>query len=151
MALDESVYQDGLCHDLPCKHEECWCKKVDTASKDYCPMSLWNKVEKPWGAYYDIYRSKTTVVKKIVINPGCRISYQKHEHRVEFWSIECGKGIMTLNNGTRSVWAGCQIYVDKHDLHRISNTGTEPLVFFEIQSGECSEDDIIRISDDYGR
>jgi mannose-6-phosphate isomerase-like protein (cupin superfamily) len=35
--------------------------------------------------------------------------------------------------------------------HRIANTGTDPLVIVELQMGECREDDIVRLADDYKR
>jgi len=36
--------------------------------------------------------------------------------------------------------------------HRIENTGSDDLIFVEVQHGEYfGEDDILRIEDDYGR
>ena len=36
-------------------------------------------------------------------------------------------------------------------IHRATAGGKEDLVFIETQIGECDEDDIIRLEDDYGR
>jgi len=33
----------------------------------------------------------------------------------------------------------------------VKNIGVEPLVIYETQVGQCEEDDIIRLSDKYGR
>ena len=42
--------------------------------------------------------------------------------------------------------------VDRGVMHRIANRTDEPLVLVEVQTGEeLSEDDIVRIEDDYGR
>ena len=50
-----------------------------------------------------------------------------------------------------SVKAGDNIDIDKYQTHRIENDETKDLVFIEVQLGQCNEDDIIRIEDDYGR
>jgi len=46
-------------------------------------------------------------------------------------------------------------HVDLHPLgavHRLENPGPDPLVLIEVQSGDyIGEDDIVRLSDDYGR
>ena len=42
-------------------------------------------------------------------------------------------------------------YPSKGSIHRATAGGTEDLVFIETQIGECDEDDIIRLEDDYGK
>lgn len=105
----------------------------------------------PWGEYFDYYRSETTVVKRLLIRPGQRFSYQYHNYRDEFWSIESGEGLLTLNNEVFKVGPRFSVKINKLDKHRLGNIGETDLVFFEIQSGKCSEEDIVRLSDDYGR
>ncbi len=46
---------------------------------------------------------------------------------------------------------GDTVSIRKLEVHRITNETDSPLIFVEVQSGECIEDDIIRIEDDYGR
>lgn len=108
-------------------------------------------VKKPWGYYEDIFRSKTTVIKKITVFPGHSLSYQKHLRRTEFWSVESGHGAIVLNDVVTDLQPGSHAFVPKLANHRLVNVGTEPLVVYEIQSGECDEEDIIRLSDEYGR
>lgn len=110
-----------------------------------------NKVSTPWGYYIDYHRSENTVVKEICINPGCRFSYQYHNRREEFWAIHQGTGQLCLDSEVRTVRPGDCVRVHKYAKHRLANIGEEPLIFFEIQSGICDEEDIVRISDDYGR
>lgn len=110
-----------------------------------------NKVVTLWGYYIDMHRSDNTVVKEICINPGHRFSYQYHSEREEFWAIHSGIGQLTLNGEVFTVKPGSSIDINKYDKHRLANIGDEPLIFFEIQSGKCSEEDIVRLSDDYGR
>jgi mannose-6-phosphate isomerase-like protein (cupin superfamily) len=44
------------------------------------------------------------------------------------------------------------VYIPKETLHRIECTGTDDVVFIEVQVGDyLEEDDIIRVEDDYGR
>ena len=50
-----------------------------------------------------------------------------------------------------TVEEGDTINIAKLEVHRITNETDNPLIFVEVQSGECIEDDIIRIEDDYGR
>jgi mannose-6-phosphate isomerase-like protein (cupin superfamily) len=48
--------------------------------------------------------------------------------------------------------AGQSIDIPRKALHRIENTGTEDLIFIEIQTGDYfGEDDIERLEDDFGR
>lgn len=108
-------------------------------------------VVKPWGQYWDLHRSQNTVLKRLVIYSGHRFSYQYHNNRTEFWSVEYGKGLLTLNGVAIPVGPGFSIKIDKYDKHRLANIGDTDLVFYEIQSGECSEEDIVRLSDDYAR
>ena len=51
-------------------------------------------------------------------------------------------------------WAveeGDTVNIGRLEVHRIANEADSPLIFVEVQSGECQENDIIRIEDDYGR
>ena len=46
---------------------------------------------------------------------------------------------------------GDTVNIGKLEVHRITNEADDPLIFVEVQTGECQESDIIRIEDDYGR
>lgn len=113
--------------------------------------SCLSPVEKPWGRYWDIYRSPTTVVKKLVIFKGHRFSYQYHNERDETWMITEGQGQLWLNDEIKVVEPGVNIFIKRGDKHRLANMGDSDLVFFEIQYGNCSEEDIVRLVDDYAR
>jgi mannose-6-phosphate isomerase-like protein (cupin superfamily) len=48
--------------------------------------------------------------------------------------------------------AGAAIDIPLGAAHRVTNPGTDELVFVEVQLGDYfGEDDIVRYSDDYGR
>jgi len=117
-------------------------------------MTLFNGdvlVSKPWGQYTDMYRSDNVVFKRIDISPGEEVSYQYHHGRDEFWYISSGHGVLTLDGEDFPVVAGDNFLIDKKTRHQIKNTGKFTLTFFEMQCGDCREDDIVRLSDKYGR
>ena len=111
-----------------------------------------DRVEKPWGFYEDIFRSDEVVFKRIVINPGEEISYQRHSERNEFWYVVEGTGRFRWNNVDKwKVRPGFTVEIRKNDAHQIINTGDADLVIYEMQYGKCKEDDIIRMEDKYER
>ena len=110
-------------------------------------------VSKPWGHYTDIYRrdDKKVVFKKIVVSVGEQLSDQYHKHRTEFWWITRGEGVITIDNFDLYVSEGDHVVIKPRERHMVKNIGTEPLELYEMQGGECDEDDIVRLSDKYGR
>lgn len=110
------------------------------------------KEERPWGNYENLLDESYCKVKKIVIKPGQAPSYQYHFKRSETWVIVQGSGSLILDDKESEVFAGQTIQVPLKMKHRIRNTGTDDLIFIEIQQGSYfGEDDIVRLSDDYGR
>ena len=106
---------------------------------------------RPWGSFKNLLDEKGYKVKKIVVNPNKRLSLQLHRHRSEYWHILSGEGIMQVGDYTWTVAAGSHVEIEKLEVHRITNEGDTPLIILELQKGDCQEDDIIRIEDDYGR
>ena len=106
----------------------------------------------PWGKWEVLLDEPTYKVKRITVNPGHRLSYQKHFKRKEHWMIVQGKSTVTLNDRKIPLKSGEHIDIDFEVAHRIANYGSDPVVFIEIQQGNYfGEDDIIRLEDDYGR
>ena len=108
-------------------------------------------VKKPWGQYTDIYRSSSVVFKSISISPGEEISHQYHHDRDEFWYISSGHGVLIIDDDQREALAGDCVIIRKEVKHQIKNTGNLTLTFFEMQCGDCSEEDIVRLTDKYDR
>jgi mannose-6-phosphate isomerase-like protein (cupin superfamily) len=46
-----------------------------------------NFEERPWGNYTVLHTDENSQVKKLVVNPGNRISLQSYEFRAEHWFI----------------------------------------------------------------
>lgn len=106
---------------------------------------------RPWGRWEEYLNEPGYRVKRIVVNPGQRLSLQKHEHRKEHWVIVRGNGVFTLDGEERNVEPGDTVFIPTGGVHRIQNDGEDYLVIIETQMGLCLEDDIIRLEDDYGR
>jgi len=78
-----------------------------------------------------------------VVIPGKSISYQKHEHRSETWTIVKGKGLLLLNDTVKEVNAGDSVIINKED--RYSIKAIDELHIIEVQIGdELIEEDITR-------
>jgi mannose-6-phosphate isomerase len=108
--------------------------------------------DRPWGSYTVLDDADDHKVKRIVVSPGCRLSYQVHSRRAEHWFFVAGTGAVTLDGEVLAVGPGTAIDVPAGSAHRIENTGDEPIVFIEVQHGDYfGEDDIVRLDDDYGR
>jgi len=114
-------------------------------------MTLENS-NRPWGSYSVLHHDRKSKVKIITVQPSQSLSLQYHNKRSEHWFIVSGVGIFHLDGKDYSASPGDSFDIPLRGQHTISNTGKEPLVFIEVQTGEeFNEDDIVRISDIYGR
>ncbi|MBI4213528.1 MAG: phosphomannose isomerase type II C-terminal cupin domain [Chloroflexi bacterium] len=108
--------------------------------------------ERPWGRYLSVDNGDGYQVKRIEVLPGQRLSYQTHRHRAEHWFLVQGHGVVTLEGVEVPLAPGESIDVPLGAAHRMTNSGAGLLVFIEVQRGDyLGEDDIVRLSDDYGR
>ena len=109
--------------------------------------------DRPWGNYTVLDDGEADhKVKRIVVAPGKRLSYQKHAQRSEHWFVVSGVATVILDGAQYSVSAGGSIDVSLGTAHRCENRGTVPVVFIEVQTGTYfGEDDIVRLEDDFGR
>jgi mannose-1-phosphate guanylyltransferase len=110
------------------------------------------KVYRPWGYYDSIDIGNNFQVKRILVDPGAKLSLQKHTKRAEHWVIV--KGIATITCGDKifRLKENESTYIPKGTIHRLENNEKNPLEIIEIQTGSyLGEDDIIRLKDDYQR
>ncbi len=113
---------------------------------------LHRRVNRPWGAYEGLDAGDGFLVKRITVNPGARLSLQRHQHRAEHWIVVRGIAEITRENVIQTLEANQSFYIPIGDKHRLSNPGNEILEIIEVQTGErLSEDDIERFEDEYGR
>lgn len=111
---------------------------------------------RPWGKYETTYVGSGFVVKVITVNPGQRLSLQRHRYRDEHWFIVEGTAETSVGQNTEDLlvftdYSGESIDIPKGRWHRIKNKEQTPLIFIEVQTGNCFEEDIERLEDDYGR
>ena len=111
------------------------------------------KNNSPWGTWEILDDSTNFKVKKIVVKPNQRLSYQKHFKRSEDWFIVQGQAKFTLDDEEQILNKGDQVHIPIESFHRIENiSDSEELIYIEIQLGTYfGEDDIVRKQDDYGR
>lgn len=107
---------------------------------------------RPWGSWEVLDEGDGYKVKRIVVEPGQRLSYQTHEHRAELWNVVAGRATCIVDGETVVAGLGESVRVEVGQAHRITNMDLEALVIVEVQlGGYCGEDDICRLDDDYGR
>lgn len=108
--------------------------------------------DRPWGSFTVLHEDERFKVKVLELDPGKRLSYQRHSKRAERWTIVEGRATVVLDDETSLHDVGDVIFVERRQKHRLMNGGTEKLKVVEVQVGEYfGEDDIERFEDDYGR
>jgi mannose-6-phosphate isomerase len=108
--------------------------------------------ERPWGTFTVLDEDEPCKVKRIVVRPGKRLSYQRHSRRSEHWFIVQGRGVVVLDGTRTEVAAGGAVDIPAGCSHRIENPTSDDIVSVEVQHGDYfGEDDIVRLEDDFGR
>ena len=110
------------------------------------------KVYRPWGWFDSIEKGDNFQVKRLHVNPGAKLSLQKHSKRAEHWVVV--KGTATATNGQKvlTLKKGDSTYIPLGVRHMLENKTDTTLEIIEVQSGSyLGEDDIIRFEDIYSR
>ena len=109
-------------------------------------------VHRPWGTYTVLEEGINFKIKRIVVNPGAKLSMQMHNHRSEHWVVVSGVATITNNEIEFTLQENQSTYIPKTQKHRLENRSEKPLVIIEVQCGDyVGEDDIVRFDDQYGR
>jgi mannose-1-phosphate guanylyltransferase/mannose-6-phosphate isomerase len=107
---------------------------------------------RPWGNYESIDAGQRFQVKRIVVNPGGKLSLQKHHHRAEHWVVVRGTAEVTIGETVQTVHENESVYIPIGSVHRLANPGRIALELIEVQTGSyLGEDDIVRLEDVYAR
>jgi mannose-6-phosphate isomerase-like protein (cupin superfamily) len=134
-------------------------KKISELPKELTDGHYLEVGNRPWGVYYVLEDSPLYKVKKIIVNPGQRLSLQSHTHRSEHWTVVSGIATIDIRDPEfadieqlRVLRQNEWCHIPLGHLHRLANRHTEPLVIIEVQCGDYTgEDDITRYEDDFGR
>ena len=107
---------------------------------------------RPWGWFQTIDQGERFKVKQIHVDPGAKLSLQKHWHRSEHWVVVRGTALVTCADTSFVLRENESTFIPAGTPHRLENPGKVPLRLIEVQSGEyVGEDDIVRLEDAYGR
>lgn len=114
----------------------------------------WKKprTERSWGYYRVLHEvGPQTKLKELTVEPGQRLSMQRHEHRAEFWFVAQGQAtVYTVNRSTdveplASMTVHEHCWIAPNQWHQLCNDTDQPLRLIEIQYGDnCVEEDIER-------
>ena len=107
---------------------------------------------RPWGTYEVLLSHENYKIKRIIVQPGKRLSLQKHYHRNEHWIVVSGTATVIVGESVKLIRPNESTYIKMGEIHRLENQGKIPVVLIEAQVGEYTgEDDIVRIEDDFKR
>jgi mannose-6-phosphate isomerase len=108
-------------------------------------------VDKPWGKVATYALNQPSSVRVITVEPGQETSVHYHQMRDEMWVVLDDGLTIQIGNRTVRSRAGEEFVVAAEEVHRISNEGTARGRVLEIAYGYTTEDDTLRLEDDYGR
>lgn len=111
------------------------------------------KTERPWGYYRVLHENgKEVKLKELTVDPGKKLSMQRHRDRAEHWFVSEGSAtVYTVNRSSDTELQGIynkfeHIHIKRGEWHQLCNEGFVPLKVVEIQYGEnCVEEDIERL------
>jgi mannose-1-phosphate guanylyltransferase / mannose-6-phosphate isomerase len=113
---------------------------------------LHSTVHRPWGTYTTLQEGPRFKIKRIVVVPGGSLSLQMHHHRSEHWVVVSGTAKVTNGSQTLILSPNQSTYIPVGVVHRLENPGILEVVLIEVQCGDyLGEDDIVRLTDIYGR
>jgi cytidyltransferase-like protein len=110
------------------------------------------KTVRPWGYYRVLHEpNKNVKLKELTVEPGQRLSMQRHDQRGEFWFVSEGTAtVYTLDSSTDMDLLGIytahqSLFIPQGSWHQLCNETQESLKLIEIQYGDaCREEDIER-------
>lgn len=117
-------------------------------------------IQKPWGKMKTLAQNLfgRYTIKILVVNPGMRLSDQRHKNRKEWWMVLSGNPTVELERlgqapQTVTLTLGQSLGIPQGSWHRLgcSVSSARPVKILEISTGIFDEEDIERRADDYGR
>ncbi|MEO8829884.1 phosphomannose isomerase type II C-terminal cupin domain [Lapillicoccus sp.] len=124
---------------------------TDTIQREAAPSEAAYQSERPWGRFDQYTLNEVSTVKIITVEPGARLSLQRHEHRGEFWQVLDGPMDIQVDDRRWTAEHDERIWVPRGATHRMGNPTAQVARILEIAYGTFDEDDIERLEDDYSR
>lgn len=158
---DEIIFANGgdrTVHNIPEMSESNVVFKFGVGGENKMNSSSWileewkaPKTERPWGYYRVLHEVSGTKVKELTINPGQKLSMQRHKHRAEHWHVTEGMCQVDsqMDGGyylpPRTLSKHMTLDIPAGQWHQLTNPYNDPCKLVEIQYGPvCEEDDIER-------
>jgi cytidyltransferase-like protein len=126
----------------------------DKANSSSWILDEWKapKTQRDWGYYRVLHKAGARVkVKELTVEPGHRLSMQRHQQRAEHWFVSEGTAtVYTINRKSDAELLGeftthQHIHIACGEWHQLCNLTDQPLRVVEIQYGAaCDEEDIER-------
>ena len=104
--------------------------------------------QRQWGEYRVLDSSaypdgSEAITKELIIKKNSQISYQRHEHRSEVWTVVSGFGEIVIDGEVRRISIGDVVHIPPNIMHGVR--AFEELYLIEVQLGSpLVEEDIIR-------
>ena len=108
-------------------------------------------IDKPWGKVVTYALNQPSSVRVITVEPGQETSVHYHQMRDEMWVVLDAGLTVQIGNKTVEASPGEEFMVSAETTHRITNGGDRRGRVLEIAYGYTTEDDTLRLEDDYGR
>lgn len=128
----------------------------ETATSSVLAGPPLERITKPWGEELILDRSTDSVVKMLRINPTSRLSLQFHRQKHETLMLLSGAAVLTAGPSTDALHdaklePGARVEIEPRTIHRVA-AGSAGADILEVATRlSDDEDDIVRLSDDYGR
>ncbi len=126
-------------------------KKMNSSS-DILKNWSYEKEERTWGEFFNLFVKNNIKVKELIIKPKKGMSFQKHQFRNEIWFISEGSCIVNFSKTTEKKKKEFKLskedvfFVKKNEWHQIINPYDQICKIIEIQYGEMVEEsDIERL------
>ena len=116
------------------------------------------KTPRPWGYYRVLHEHGNSVkLKELTVEPGQRLSMQRHQQRAEHWFVCQGTAsvytvVYADNNDSTDIQLlntyeqHQHVHIPRTQWHQLCNEHDTPLKLIEIQYGsQCIEEDIERV------
>lgn len=108
-----------------------------------------NSEDRIWGKFYNLFSDDKVKVKELIVLPNKGISYQRHNHRSEFWFISKGNCLIKHSDDNPEKYVKTQLkeedifHIKKDSWHQLINESDRPCHIIEIQYGSKREEDDI--------
>jgi mannose-6-phosphate isomerase-like protein (cupin superfamily) len=106
---------------------------------------------RPWGSYRVTAVGADFCEKEIIVKPRQILSLQSHDRRKEKWTVTAGRLTALVGDRVHVLNSGQSVDIPLGAMHCMANATDTDVVVHERQEGRCSESDIHRYADAYGR